>query len=1072
MLAGSFTLFASFAPFHTAAQENTAVLEPIVPVAWPTNPLELPGHGAHRLVVLSPTVLELGLVLQKAPDPAPVPAWDFATTLPPASDFEVLANGGKIEVKSVGFKRIPIYAPLKNRDLRLGNWLYLELAQPLPDGARVEVKAAKHFPNGAKFEAATEPSRISPVIHISDKGFEPDWPKIAFAGYYLGSLGELPLDAAKSFSIIDGAGKSVFQGQLSPRPDQGWASKPYQNVLQADFSAFKIPGTYRLRIPSLGTSRPFRIGTGAIGMLARTYAVGLYNERCGVGASLPFSRHVYGPDHTAPADVPTNDFSAVNKTLEKMSQTRETQTAPRLVDVKSSLYPFVKSGKIDVSGGHHDAGDYSVYTINSSRLISQLCFAADVFTGAGDLDNLGLPESGDGKSDLLQEAKWEADYLLKMQDDDGGFFFLKYPRDRTYELDVLPDHGDPQVVFPKNTAATAAATACLAQMASSPRFKAQYPEAAARYRESALKGWQFLEAAVAKYGRKGAYQRVSHYGDSFGHDDELIWAAVEMFLLTGDAKIQNQWLADFDPTAQSAKLWNWLRLHEAYGSALRSYAFGPQSGRIKEAAMNAKLLSASRAEVLACAQEQAERAQASAYGTSFPLESKRHNTAGWYFSSANTLDLAAGYMLEPRPELVKAILTNFDFEWGANPQNVAFITGVGDNRQRDIVNQYAQNDRRILPPSGIQLGNIIGGFAYLDRYKRELGTLTFPSFGDPKTPYAQMDRWSDSFNAYAESAVPTMAAALSGAAFLMGQNSLKTQPWRTVDARITGVPAQLKVGETVTLGFAAPGLDVSQAEIVWEARGLEPVKGQRFTYKSERNGPFWVEAEGLWPDGRRVAAAAEFPITPTNGGQPQVKVAETLALLNFDDPTLSDTLKPFQAAVTGNPETSAENIAWMESPRGKAVHFPTPMAGVDIPVGPLPENFTLSGRLYLEPIKTGLASGGVLALGTSQNNAYILGLVLHKYPTAPFPELRIGNDVVISSAELQKLASLETWQKWDFTLRGDRVKVVLDGKTIYDEALKNPVAIKNRLRDARLNLGHAASWVDDVTLTAATPGTP
>ena len=42
-----------------------------------------------------------------------------------------------------------------------------------------------------------------------------------------------------------------------------------------------------------------------------------------------------------------------------------------------------------------------------------------------ELDNLGLPESGDGISDFLQLAKWEADFLVKMQDSDGGFYFLQ-----------------------------------------------------------------------------------------------------------------------------------------------------------------------------------------------------------------------------------------------------------------------------------------------------------------------------------------------------------------------------------------------------------------------------------------------------------------------------------------------------------------------------------------------------------------------------------------------------------------------------------------------------------------------
>src|SRR5207247_4226478 len=148
-------------------------------------------------------------------------------------------------------------------------------------------------------------------------------------------------------------------------------------------------------------------------------------------------------------------------------------------------YPFVRQGKIDVSGGHHDAGDYSKYAINSAALIHYLVFAADAFPGAGGLDNLGIPESGDGKSDLLQEAKWEADFLAKMQDSDGGFYFLVYPKERRYENNVTPDYGDPQVVWPKNTAATAAAVAALAQCSSSPLFNKQFPDVASRYLQQA-----------------------------------------------------------------------------------------------------------------------------------------------------------------------------------------------------------------------------------------------------------------------------------------------------------------------------------------------------------------------------------------------------------------------------------------------------------------------------------------------------------------------------------------------------------------------------------------------------------
>ena len=88
------------------------------------------------------------------------------------------------------------------------------------------------------------------------------------------------------------------------------------------------------------------------------------------------------------------------------------------------------------SGGHHDAGDYSKYTINVAQLAHSLVFAADSLAGVGALDNLGIPESGDGKSDIMQEAKWELDFLAKLQDADGGFYFLVYPRNREYEDDL------------------------------------------------------------------------------------------------------------------------------------------------------------------------------------------------------------------------------------------------------------------------------------------------------------------------------------------------------------------------------------------------------------------------------------------------------------------------------------------------------------------------------------------------------------------------------------------------------------------------------------------------------------
>jgi hypothetical protein len=81
------------------------------------NFLEMPLVGAHRLRILTPTLLELTLITTQPPQGRPQ-QWDFVTDsgtahLPEAGTFRVMANGTQQEVRRVGFKRRVLYAPLK-----------------------------------------------------------------------------------------------------------------------------------------------------------------------------------------------------------------------------------------------------------------------------------------------------------------------------------------------------------------------------------------------------------------------------------------------------------------------------------------------------------------------------------------------------------------------------------------------------------------------------------------------------------------------------------------------------------------------------------------------------------------------------------------------------------------------------------------------------------------------------------------------------------------------------------------------------------------------------------------------
>ncbi len=825
------------------------------PLVYPNfNPLQTPPVGEHQLRILSPTLLELTYVSTKKLDGA-LETWnlDLPEQQALARQLHVKSNHEPIPIATVGFRRRVLYAPLKKYDLRIGNSLFLRLGHELPSDAKVEVTdpSERFWKFGTVFQSDFSPSRWTPVIHVNQVGYAPNLPKHATVGYYLGDMGEMEIPPNQEFHLIDLNSKQVvFRGKLKSRNDLGFPAMWYRNVFEADFTSFETPGCYAVEIPGLGVSYPFWIHPGTPANFARALALGFYHQRCGDANRLPFTRFVHQVCHYKPADIPTPSFENVEKALasnaENTRKDPENQ-APVLRSIETCLFPFKQSGKIDVSMGHHDAGDYSKYVINSAQLIHHLVFAADAFPGVSDLDNLGIPESGDGKSDVLQIAKWEADFLAKMQDSDGGFYFLVYPRDRPYEDNVLPDAGDPQIVAPKNTSATAAATAALAQIASSPRFKQQFPEDAARYLEIAKKGWSFLVSAWKRFGRNGSYQRITHYGDFAGDKDEILWAATEMYLATGDPVIHQMLVKEFNPCDPETWLWSWWSLYESYGCAARSYAFADKTGRVATEKLDPGLLEKCRRQIQLRAKDCRADSENSAYGTSVPNEAKRAMRLGWFFSSSTAFDILVAHQLEPSPGYVDAIIHNMDFEAGCNPLNLSYITGLGWYRPHEIVHQYAQNDGRALPPSGLLVGNAQTTFPAMRTYGKDLNALSYPSDDDPRFPYPFYDRWGDTFNVSTEFTIVELSRTLANFAYWMAQSPLKDQPWKSASGKITIDQSQ----EGPRAHLEAPGMDMSEALIVWESQNQEPVVTQDFAISKKTS---WIEVEAQWPDGRRVFA--------------------------------------------------------------------------------------------------------------------------------------------------------------------------------------------------------------------------
>lgn len=1038
------------------------------------NTLLMPRPGDHQLRVVSPNTLELFLVTAKEPDPAPLTSWNFLDasgngSLPAASSFNVSANGQAIAVTNVGFKRRVLYAPLRTRDLRIANQLYLQLGVPIPAGAVVSVQN----PGGAlwsasvNFVATNDSLRFGPALHVNQAGYVAGMPKKAMAGFYLGSLGEMAIPTNSGFQIVHASsGATVFSGALTRRPDIGYTylPKPYQSVYEADFSAFNTPGEYKLLVPGLGTSFAFHLDEGMAATYARTYALGLYHQRCGTDNVMPYTRFTHGVCHTNLVMIPASpgpEQSFVNFIVNQESAgaaSNPRHTAPRLTNVNASLYPYVNTAPFDARGGHHDAGDYSKYTTSVALLIHYLTLAADALPGVKDLDNLGLPESGDGISDILQEAKWEADYLAKLQDADGGFYFIVYPRARQYELDVLPDRGDSQLVLPKNTSATASAVAALAEIASSPTFKAAYPDAANQYLAKAVLGWQFLQNAIAQHGRDGAYQMVTFSSDVFMHDDELAWAAAALYVATGEPAYDNALRSQVpNPNDQSLRRWSWWSMFGGYGCAFRDYAFAVRSGRLAAGQLDAGYLAKCESEIRRAATNVVRWSDQNAYGTSFIEESKSSRLAGWYFSGEWTFDAAAAYALEPRAQYLDVILKNYNYEMGCNPVNVTYLTGLGWKRQREIVHQYTLNDSHVLPLNGIPLGNIQASYDYLQLYKSELGNLSYPSDSAYSGTYAYYDRWADTFNVSTEFVVSQIAKTLPAAAMLMAMTPEKNAPSEFATGQIIGLPAQIPVDGVVTGALVAAGLDLGKARVTWEALDQEPFLGHTFRFTPGNIGTNWVEAEALLPDGTRVLARTNFFAVPA-GELPRTAPThpEMVALYplagNFADATgRRPNLVPAGGA-------NLDPVALRVNGLGDRVTVSIPSSALYTPGKT--RAIAVEARFFITGYKAyTVGSATLLSLVKSWDNQMLVQQDKWKH----YPDVKANGQLALDGSMLTNALTLRQWHLLSLTLDENNFVVRVDGTEVGRKPA-GTLANWGGNGQVSLQLGEFDGWISEVIL--------
>jgi|GEM_PF-6997089 len=222
-----------------------------------------------------------------------------------------------------------------------------------------------------------------------------------------------------SFRVLDeGTGAVVMTGGPPVRTLRVEGLGPFTEVAIGDFSRLDRPGRYRLVTDRGLTSHPFAVGPDVFDGPLRAVQRGFYFQRAFTAID---AAHAQGP----------------------WVRASDAAKAP----------PGVRKG-------WHDAGDFSVYSASLNTALYWMLEAQNDF--APTADNTGIPESGNGVPDLLDEARWGLEWLLSVQDASGGFRNTTCQEDYgpygTNSPDTVPPYRNGEV----GTIATARAVGSLA----------------------------------------------------------------------------------------------------------------------------------------------------------------------------------------------------------------------------------------------------------------------------------------------------------------------------------------------------------------------------------------------------------------------------------------------------------------------------------------------------------------------------------------------------------------------------------------------------------------------------------
>jgi len=367
-------------------------------------------------------------------------------------------------------------------------------------------------------------------IHVDQFGYLPGASKVAvIASPQIGYNAPSNLNPSTKYRVKRSYDHvTVFEANITPWSGGSTHGQSGDKAWWFDFSALTTNGYYFL-YDSLNNLRStsFTISDCAYFEALRHGLRTYYYQRCGEGKVLPFAEADWAdaqPCHRGNLQD-ENCYSILN--------------------------PVPATAK-DLHGGWHDAGDYNKYVTFTYGTLMDLLLAYEENPAIWG-DDLGIPESGNGVPDLLDEVKYELDWLIRMQQSNGSVLCVVGVQNFASASPPSADQAR-RYYGPATTAATLSVAATFALAARQFQTIPSMATFAATLQTAAINAWNWAQANPnVTYYNSGNIAAGENEPDTYNRDMRKLAASCFLFGLTGTVSYRNY----FDNNYLNAHLLQW-----------------------------------------------------------------------------------------------------------------------------------------------------------------------------------------------------------------------------------------------------------------------------------------------------------------------------------------------------------------------------------------------------------------------------------------------------------------------------------------------------------------------------------